>query len=213
VTVIVVIGEVIAREDQAGEVAPAGFSALLALAAAQGGAKVEIVSRIGDDPAGDEVLLAFARAGVGHVATLRDAGLGTRRVSDTTDAVLIEDGSSADATDAPEPGGEAVLDDGDVALALRYLTDFRVIVLVHPTDARIVSEAAAASGWASAQLVVVVLPGIEPELDVGDDVLVLSADRDAEGTAERVGAFAAAVDAGGDPDTAYAVLTAATGEP
>jgi hypothetical protein len=180
----------------------------VALTAAGHGAKVELVSRIGDDPAGDAVLLAFARSGVGHVATLRDAGRHTRVTSDTTDPLLGEDGTRTGDPSSDEP----ILDDADVALALRYLTDYRVIVVAHPPDARIVGEAATAAGWAGAQLVVVVLSGVEPALDVPDGALVLSADPDAEGTAERLGVYAAALDEGAEPDTAYAVLTAATGQ-
>jgi hypothetical protein len=212
VPVIVVIGDVFARADESGEVVPAGFSAVAAITAAGRGARVEIVSRIGDDLAGDEVLVAFARAGVGHVATLRDAGPGTRIVSDTTEGLLAEDEAQTEAANADTPGDTPVLDDADVALALRYLTDYRVIVVVHPNDARIVGEAATAAGWAGAQLVVVVLPGDEPALDVPDGALVLAVDPGAEGTAERVGVYAAALDAGAAPATAYDVLTAATGQ-
>jgi hypothetical protein len=212
VPVIVVIGEVFARADESGEVVPAGFSAVAAITAAGRGAKVEIVSRIGDDPAGDEVLLAFARAGVGHVATLRDAGHSTRIVSDTTEGLLAEDEAQTEASNADTPGETSVLDDADVALALRYLTDYRVIVVVHPPEARIVGEAATAAGWAGAQLVVVVPPGVEPAPAVPDGALVISADRDAEGTAERLGIYAVALDGGTTPDTAYAVLTAPTGQ-
>ena len=67
---IVVIGAV--HASGSGEVAPAGLAAGIALAAAAAARAVELVARIGDDPAGDAVLLAFAAAGIGHVATLRD---------------------------------------------------------------------------------------------------------------------------------------------
>ena len=45
------------------------------------------------------------------------------------------------------------LDPADVGLALRYLSDYRVIVLIHPTGQEMVAEASAAAGWAGAHLV------------------------------------------------------------
>ena len=42
------------------------------MAAAAPRAAVEIVGRVGDDPDGDALMIALARAGVGHVAVLRD---------------------------------------------------------------------------------------------------------------------------------------------
>ena len=208
-TVIVVIGEVMARVDQSGGVDPAGFAAIAALAAAERGAKVEVVTRLGDDLAGDGVLLAFARAGVGHVATLRDAGLRTRVVADTTEAFLADDGEEPEATDDQGSTGRSALDDADVALALRYLTDYRVVVVAHPTDTGIVHEAASAAGWANAHLVVVISAAASMT-DMPDAALVLSADPDAEDTAQRVGVYSAALDAGAEPELAYGVLTAAT---
>jgi sugar/nucleoside kinase (ribokinase family) len=208
--VIVVIGQVSARVDGSGDVAPAGFAAALARAAADSGAEVEIVSRIGDDPPGDAVLLALARTGIGHVATLRDAGRGTRIVPGEPEAVAGDDGDARDAQEVEGSANEPVLEDADVSLALRYLTDYRVIVVVHATSPGIVREAATAAGWAGAHLVVVVSPDVEPTSEVPDGALVLSADHDAEGTAHLAGVYAAALDGGEEPDRAYAVLTAAT---
>ena len=97
-------------------------------------------------------------------------------------------------------------------LALRYLSDYRVIVVAHPGDPGIIGEVVAAAGYAGAQLAVITDPGSEPSEDLPPGALHLEARRDADGTAARLGRYAAAVDAGEDLDTAYAVLTAATAE-
>ena len=43
-----------------------GLAAGIARAAAAAGAEVQLIGKVGDDPAGDAVLLALARGGVGH---------------------------------------------------------------------------------------------------------------------------------------------------
>ena len=45
-----------------------------------------------------------------------------------------------------------------------------------------------------------------------NDAIVIAAEPDAEAVAGRVGRYAAVIDGGGDPDTAYAVLTGANAE-
>ena len=68
---IVVIGGLGLR-GSVEEPEPDGLAPAIAVAAAAAGARVELISKAGDDPAGDAALLALAAAGVGHVATLRD---------------------------------------------------------------------------------------------------------------------------------------------
>ena len=46
---------------------------------------MELIGRAGDDPAGDAMLLALARASVGHVALLRDPARPTPIVADVSD--------------------------------------------------------------------------------------------------------------------------------
>jgi sugar/nucleoside kinase (ribokinase family) len=210
VAVIVVIGELVARTREQNGVEPAGPAAGVALAAVAAGARVEIVSRVGDDPPGDAVVLGLAHAGVGHVATMRNPGYRTpvlaapsQSVDPGGDTEIVREGDPS-ATQAPP------LDAPDVGLALRYLSDYRVIVLMHPTDPGIVREAAGAAGWAAAHLVVVTSDAADGLGDVADAALVVTADPDAEGFAAHLGRYAAAVDAGQQLDTAYAALTAAT---
>jgi hypothetical protein len=91
---------------------------------------------------------------------------------------------------------------------LRYLDDYRVIVLLHPADPGIVREGSAAAGWGSAQLIVVTSASEEVG-DVPAGTLAVTADHDAEGVAVLLGRYAAAVDRGEDAAAAYAALTSA----
>jgi sugar/nucleoside kinase (ribokinase family) len=205
--VIVVIGQVRARQSESGDLEPSGFVASVALSAAAEGARVEVVSRLGDDPAGDAVVLGFAQAGVGHVAMLRDGG--ARTAVDSTVAVADVDEPAS----GVDPAGRGPdLDAADVELALRYLSDYRVIVLAHPRGPDVVAESLAAAAWGPAHLVVVSAPDTDTTWPTSPDALVLSAAPDAEAIASRLGRYAAAVDSGDPLDTAYAVLTGANGE-
>lgn len=204
---IVVIGSLMGRRDEAGHIKPAGFAAEIAVAAVRSGSPVQVVARVGEDAVGDEVILGLAADRIGHVATLRDAGRETAVIDDAMDETI--DGEP-DATDSDERAA-GILDGPDVDLALRYLSDYRVIVIVHPADAGVVREAASAATWAGAHLVVVVAQ--DAPIAAGsmpNDALVVLAQPNAEGLAARLGVYAASVDSGSDPDTAYAVLTATT---
>jgi hypothetical protein len=205
--VIVVIGEVIGRQRGADGIEPAGATAAVAMAAAAAGGTVEIVTRIGDDVAGDAVVLGLARSGVRHVATIRDAGRRTPVIPETADGEdPVVDGTPVDTT--PAVTAAPALDAADVGLALRYLDDYRVIVLLHPADPGIVREGSAAAGWGSAQLIVVTSASEEVG-DVPAGTLAVTADHDAEGVAVLLGRYAAAVDRGEDAAAAYAALTSA----
>jgi sugar/nucleoside kinase (ribokinase family) len=226
--VIVVIGALGLR-GTIDEPVPDGLAPEIACAAAAAGARVELISKAGDDPAGDAALLALAREGVGHVATLRDpARLTPVRAlpdeptdpADPADPAI--DGAAMDAPDAPSndladtspeasapSDAEPILDAADVALALRYLTDFEVLVAVHPSP-DLLAEAIAAAAWTGARLVVVVAgeAAVAPP-DVPADALVVAAASDgSEGVGERIGRYAAALSRGDDPAAAYRDLTA-----
>jgi hypothetical protein len=220
--VIVVVGA-IAAAGAGADPTPTGLAAGIALAAAAAGARVEVVTRLGEDAAGDALLLAFAAAGVGHVATLRDAVHATP-VTPTgdepvdPDAIDEPDDGSAPAS-SPEPPAKPAaadsttpptLDAADVGLAMRYLADYRVIVVVHPMDAGIVREVVAATSWASAHLVCVTLPDVPVPTDLPADAVVLAAADDAEGLAGMLGRYAAAVDAGELPEAAFRATLAAS---
>jgi hypothetical protein len=222
--VIVVIGALGLR-GSLDEPAPDGLAPEIARAAAAAGARVELISKAGDDPAGDAVLIALAQAGVGHVATLRDPSRHTPvralvdEPTDPADPALDSpalaagdgDGSGHDAggADGGSDDTSPSLDAADVQLALRYLTDFEVLVAVHASPA-LLAEAVAAAGWSSARLVVVTLPDADVPPGVPADALVVAAvPDDAEGVGARIGRYVAALSRGDDAAGAYRDLTAA----
>ena len=204
---IVVIGAVHATGSGA-DVAPAGLAAGVALAASTEGARVELVTRLGDDPTGDAVLLAFAAAGVGHVATLRDPARGTTMDPPDPEPLDVDDEDGGEP--APDDLAGPILDGADVGLALRYLADYRIIVAAHPSPA-VLTEATAAAAWAGAHLVVIVDPATDgaPPAELPADALVLAVDGGATALGDAIGRYAAAVDAGSAPAEAFAATLGA----
>jgi hypothetical protein len=206
------------------EPAPDGLAPEIAAAAAAAGARVELISKAGDDPAGDAVLIALARAGVGHVATLRDPARLTPvrpMPNDPTDpadraldtavdgAAVGESDTEPQAPSPPSPSDrDPALDAADVALALQYLTEFEVLVVVHASP-ELLTEAISAARYSGARLVVVVPPEGDVPSGVPADALVVAAAADeAEGVGPRIGRFAAALSRGDDAAAAYRDLTA-----
>ena len=210
--VIVVVGNPVARAPELGG-GVAGTPARTAVAAARAGATVQLVGKAGDDPAGDAVLLALAAAGVGHVALLRDPSRATPVATgpddaDTADGPFSnEDAETGGLQVVPEdPAARPSLEPADVELALRYLSDYRAIVIAEPQPDGIVAIAAEAASYTGAQLVLVVAAdSVGP---VPPAALVLEAPaRDPDGAfASLLGEFAAAVDAGASGADAFKSL-------
>ena len=105
--------------------------------AAELGSTVQLVGRIGDDPHADAVLHDLVTRGVGHVAILRDPSHPTPVGDDET---------------APGPG--LAIEGADVELALRYLTEFAVLVVIDG-DVAIRSVAERAAAWGGARLILI----------------------------------------------------------
>ena len=158
--VIVVVGDPILQpfDGQAPAVA-GGPAAAIARACALTGADVQLAGRVGDDPAGDEVLLALTRDGVGHVALLRVAGLATSigrpialpggdpagdgdlpgdtwalELEELADGHVGPDDLSGlgDGPAVAWPSTVSALAPQDLDLALRYLIAFGVLVVAEP---------------------------------------------------------------------------------
>jgi sugar/nucleoside kinase (ribokinase family) len=219
---IVIVGSPIGRLVD-GRVEAGGLAARVAVAAGHTGGVVQLVGRIGDDADADRLLLALASAGVGHVAVLRDPARATPiddAETDTLDDALddaevaIEADAEPDDPRSRAPSIDSIpLDAADVELGLRYLTDFRVVVLTPPATSDVVAVAAEAARWASARLVLVVgaprddanTAVAEPLPSLPSDAVVLQApESDPDGAfAVVVGRLAAALDAGADPATAF----------
>ena len=192
----------------------AGLAASIAAAAAAEGARVELIGKLGDDPAGDAVLLALARYGVGHVALLRDPGRRT-----TTSAAAFDERIDVDASEAltadvgaaqpADAGASPTLEAADAGLALRYLPEISVIVAVHLAP-DVLAEAAAAAGWAETSLVVVVPADSGPPDGLPKGAVTLAADDgDESAVGGAIGRYAAALDRGDPADAAYDTLVAA----
>jgi hypothetical protein len=206
--VIVVIGA-LRLVGSGPDAAAAGLAASIAIAAASEGARVEVIGKLGDDPAGDSVQLALARHQVGHVAILRDLGRRTA-VAESRDDEAVE--SATEATQAGITSASAEdtpsLEAADASLALRYLPEIEVIVAVHLAP-DVLAEAIAAAGWAETSLVVVVPDGQEPSANLPDKAVTLAAaDADESGVGAAIGRYVAALDRGDRPDTALETLLA-----
>jgi sugar/nucleoside kinase (ribokinase family) len=156
---IVVVGNPIGRAVELGGGVD-GTAARTAIAAARGGGDVQLVGKTGEDPLGDEVLMALAAAGVGHVAMLRDPDHPTPLAVPADDtsppsAMLDGDDEPLVAIVPSDPADRPTLEAADVELALRYLPDQRVIVVAEPQTDAVVAVVADAADYAGAQLVVV----------------------------------------------------------
>jgi hypothetical protein len=171
---------------------------------------VQLVGKVGEGVAGDAVLLSLARSGVGHVAVLRDAS--------TKTSVVPSSAASEHILDAGEPttdtttGDQSRLDSGDLELALRYLPDYRVVVVADLLEEPALGTVVAAARWAGAQLIVVVPSGSHAARMPEDATVLESPEHDPDGAfGAVVGAYAAALDRGATPSEAFASASAGTG--
>lgn len=209
---IVIIGSPIAvasaRDPGAG-----GPVAEIARHAARAGAAVEVVGRIGEDAAGDAVLLSLAQARVGHVAILRESGRLTPSVPSPDRGAATPDGPDpGEAVVAVETPGDAdpdhetglSMDAADLELALRYLPDYRVVVVADDLDAAALRTVVAAAAWAGAHLIVLVSSDRGTE-DLPRAATVLERpSSDPDGAFARVVAsYAVALDQGREPRAAF----------
>jgi hypothetical protein len=205
-----------------------GLAASIARAAADAGAEVQLVGRVGDDPAGDAVLLALARGRVGHHALLRDAGRATpfeppaAPISDPDDvdpigALLAADDAAGDAAGRTDEGpGPLVpglpLDAADIALGLQYVGDFRVLVAADPLDEPGATVVADAAAFVGAALVVIAGHGDLASGAPGGAIVLEAPEADPGGVfAALVGRLAAAMDRGVDAAEAFRAATAEGG--
>jgi hypothetical protein len=211
---IVVIGLPAYVDSPDGERCAGGLAVEVASAAQRRGSAVELVGKVGNDGAGDAVVVALGRFGIGHAALLRDPILPTPVLATSPgsddEAEVDADGSVArllpESADS-RPGLEAA----DVELALRFLPAANVVVVA---DA--VSEATTAAGvegaaFSAAKLVFLVPAGATAPA-VPAEATVLEAPLDDDGSFGRlVGVFAGALDAGVDAGAAFAEAVKAAG--
>jgi hypothetical protein len=225
--VIVVVGSPIAVP--AGPAIDAGgLSVEIARRSAAAGAAVQIVGRVGEDAAGDLVLLSLAAAGIGHVAVLREPGRPTPTAAPQAGGSASPDGPAlgealldADVQDSDgdgtggaaggEPAGLSV-DAADLELALRYVPDYRVLVIATDLDGPALAAALAAASWSGAHVIGLVGDGSPPaELPDGATAF-LRPTADPDGVfATMVAGYAVALDRGDEPRSAFAAAQRAGG--
>ena len=199
-----------------------GLPSGIARAAAAGGSEVQLVGRVGEDPGGDFVLLDLTAALVGHVAILRDPGRPTPAAppppddeavfDEATDMPAAADGNSrVDGETGPGVSGLS-LEPADIELALRYLPDYRVLVVADQLDDASLRVVTAAAGWNGAALIVVAAAG-DARPPIGDDATIIEAPLDdPDGAfAAVVGAYAAALDRGEEPAEAFTTASTSVG--
>jgi hypothetical protein len=203
---IVVIGLPAYADSPDGEKCAGGLAVEIAAAAVRRGATVELVGKVGNDGAGDAVVVALGRMGVGHAALLRDPVLPTPVFAA---APVDEDAAELD-SDLPagrllpeDPAARPALEAADVDLALKFLPQAGVVVLSGPLPEAAVTAAVDGAAFAGARIVALLPPGIvPPALPV--EATVLETPPDDDGSFGRmVGIFAGALDAGVDPVVAF----------
>lgn len=192
-----------------------GLAVGVAAGAAAAGGDVQLVGKTGEDPAGETALLDLARRGVGHVAVLRDAGRATPELADPAAADLAPfdepDTSTASADVAAREPGPA-LDPADIELALRYLPDYRVLVVADALSNPALEVVLAASRWSGAALVILLAAGSEAPTLTSEATVIEAPEVDPDDAfASVVGAYAAALDRGEEPAEAFATASSAGG--
>ena len=213
---IVVIGSTAVRPGEPGRRATAsGLAADIGLGAVEGGSVVQLVGKIGDDPAGDALLVALAEAGIGHAAILRDPSRPTP-ASSVPPADPDEDPFSSDPPAEEVPGAAApagpALDAEDLELALRYLPDHRVVVVAERLGPDALASVANDCSYVGAQLILVLGTGATAAGLPPEATILEAPDDDPEGVFGRtVGLFAAAIDQGRPASEALVEATSGSG--
>jgi hypothetical protein len=213
---IVVVGLPAYADGPDGEECAGGLAVDVAAAAVRRGATVELVGKVGNDGAGDAVVLALGRLGIGHAALLRDPARSTPVLAampraESADAAPDGPQESAPRLLPDDPSARPVLEAADVELALRFLPEAAVIVLTDSLQDTAVEAGIQGAGFSSARLVVLVRAGdAVPETPPG--TTVLEAPSEDDGSFGRlVGAFAGALEAGMDPAAAFGEAVSVSG--
>jgi hypothetical protein len=212
--VIVVIGLPAYADSPDGEKCAGGLAVEVAAAARRRGSAVELVGKVGNDGAGDAVVVALGRLGIGHAALLRDLIHPTPVLIGPAleDETLEIDADTAEGRLLPEdPAARPALEAADVELALRFLPTAGVVVIADPVSASTAAAGVEGATFAAARLIVLVSAGsIPPAVPAG--ATVLEAPPADDGSFGRlVGIFAGALDAGLDPQAAFAEAVGAAG--
>ncbi len=214
---IVVLGMPAAAAGPDGSVVPAGLASAIAVAVASVGSEVELVGRVGDDAAGEAVLIALGRAGVGHRAVLRDArptmaAAAAAPGDDAASAASLVANTSQDEPGPPDPAAGSILDAGDIAMGLRYVPEFRVLVAAVGLDVAGAAAVTEAAAFAGAALVALIWSNRGADLGLPTATVLAAPASDPDGAfAAVVAGYAVALDRGLDPTAAFRSAVAAGG--
>lgn len=161
----------------------------IAFAAAEAGARVELVGSVGDDADGEAVALELGKAAIGHAALLRDpAGVTPRATADA----------------AEEAHALPRLDAADLDLGLRYITDCHVLVAAEPLDPEATDIVTGAATYHGAALILVTATATTPAVELPGSATVLEMpDHDDGAFAVLVGRYAALLDGGREAPEAW----------
>lgn len=188
------------------------------MAAAGAGGQVQLVGKVGDDEAGDSILAILAVAGVAHAAVLRDAASATPAfTARPIDEAALEDSLLAEDDDR-EAGEEVLppalsLDTADVALALRYLTEYGVVVVTERLEEPTLHAVMEAAAFAGAHVIRLdggdapVGPGADESLAENGELRITAFQppaRPEPAFSAMIGRYAAGLDAGREPHEAFA---------
>jgi sugar/nucleoside kinase (ribokinase family) len=212
---IVVVGLPAYADSPDGEKCAGGMAVDIAAAAKRADTEVELVGKVGEDGAGDAVVMALGRLGIGHAALLRDP---VRPTPVLMAVPSSDDGRAEVDADSPlpallpaNPTERPGLDAGDIEVALRYLPQASVIVVAEPLPEEALQVATDAAAFAEARLVIVVPSGSDVPILSGD-ATVLEAPADDDGSfGAMVGTFASSLAAGRDPAVAFREAIVASG--
>jgi hypothetical protein len=226
--VIVVVGSPISRAAGQAIVA-GGLAADIARHCATAGAAVQIVGRVGEDAAGDQIMLALASNEIGHVAVLREPGRPTPIADSPSgrsaaadgpalgeallDDVDLADGDGeSEGDDHPAPPAGLSVDADDLELALRYVPDYRVLVVASDLDPAALDAVVAAVAWSGAHLIVLLPDGSSTAALPDAATVLLRPATDPDGAfAAMVAGYAVALDQGDEPRSAFAAAQRAGG--
>ena len=232
---IVVVGLPAYTADSKGEGTASGLAVDVARAALARNAQVQLVGKVGDDGAGDAVVVSLGRMGIGHAALLRDparptpvlariesqsstyldpAGLADEDSGTAGSSGGTGDSGDESATDRVLPedaSGRPGLDAADVSLALSYVSGAKVVVVAETLSAAALAGVAEGAAFSNAAVVAVVpsggdAPGLSPE------ATILEAPSVDDGSFARlVGIYAAELDAGKDAASAFGAAIGSSG--
>jgi hypothetical protein len=225
---IVVIGLPAYATTADGQGSAGGLAVEVAETAHRRGGAVELVGKVGDDGAGDAVVVALGRLGIGHAALLRDAARPTPVLApvagadgaDGADGSAVEpsEGDASDDQAAPifqvlpaDPAARPGLDAGDISLALHYLAEARVVVMTEPLPEAAAAALVEGASYSGSRLVVLVAAGAQPPALPADATVLETPAADDGSFARLVGAYAAGLDAGTEPGAAFADAVQASG--